>query len=935
MSSSTASTTSETLPSRCPGLALELPPHITESPYGLYPFGLHTLKSLPWNTLVTENGIFLVSKQCTGIASIGKGQLAPCRKCCGLARNDDLLDIQKRICNGCPETLQHPYRSHFQLVTLLEQRRDQLEVLRLRGLNMGRKLTVKCRSVDVAKQVLLVMSRGDVPGASRLLRVALRNGAGLMGVLEKFGRAIERLSDTCDPDEANLHRAFLFAKLGGAQVAQITQRSLGMPSARTATRRLAVHPLRASPGYPTSVEIEHNLAIAFPTEVEDKNPHAYEEAVTLFADELKLEERLRWDAPTNHILGVCREHCRHVSLEFRSMAQADALHGALTNPVLSASDRVHLATEATVVAMRVLSDNARRNSARPVIVSGTCKREGVEPHRDLLAKAIDAFNATAGSRHQRLYSIATDGDSRRRRAVALLTLQHHLFSTSLIHCLLEPLRLFNFLCGEDDVTGDFDYKHVIKRFRNTLLRHRGITISGVTITPSIIEKHLLHEGESARHVHGLLSPNDRQDVPLAYSLLLSISGLSYDPESLQNQPPFATAQRVLRLMGHVYRHLLEAYTNVQLSLGRQLQHLSAVTHLCLALYAKNKGGFMPVQLYYDVVSMIKNAYFCVAKAIVANPDGKFYLILLGTDSLETLFGIVRTMTGNDTNADQLQLASRLTTASLCSSLLQLHPTWDRGPRRLGLPTLKPGESSVSRKYDHINPASWKGDVSLSKVVLLTSWQLGKQDAIEELGECSETPPFEGMESSGGYDILCPFGNDRLVLIGGINTGEREEDDEERDEPTADIGDAPAPDLEDLVSSELTEGRDGDERSKSSPRYSAWIPVDGDDSKPQHKACILRVYSKFMSIQSSKDRLRRINGLSVYNESSAKHLAQSFDTDTSLFDVHSPVLTIVRCNGHIFLAAALVIDIRVNNTTVQAVPSDALQEPNVRFKVQLM
>jgi hypothetical protein len=45
--------------------------------------------------------------------------------------------------------------------------------------------------------------------------------------------------------------------------------------------------------------------------------------------------------------------------------------------------------------------------------------------------------------------------------------------------------------------------------------------------------------------------------------------------------------------------------------------------------------------------MIKNVFFCVAKAKVDNPNGKFYVILLGTNGLEKLFGILRSMIGND------------------------------------------------------------------------------------------------------------------------------------------------------------------------------------------------------------------------------------------------------------------------------------------------
>ena len=56
-------------------------------------------------------------------------------------------------------------------------------------------------------------------------------------------------------------------------------------------------------------------------------------------DEIKLQERLRWDPRTNMILGVCREHGGECVLEFRTMTQADHLVANLV------SERVHMASE--------------------------------------------------------------------------------------------------------------------------------------------------------------------------------------------------------------------------------------------------------------------------------------------------------------------------------------------------------------------------------------------------------------------------------------------------------------------------------------------------------------------------------------------------------------------------------------------------------------
>ena len=80
------------------------------------------------------------------------------------------------------------------------------------------------------------------------------------------------------------------------------------------------------------------------------------------------------------------------------------------------------------------------------------------------------------------------------------------------------------------------------------------------------------------------------------------------------------------------------------------------------------------------MSMIKNVYFCVAKTQIDNPTAQFWIILLGTDGLEKVFGKVRTMVGGDTNADQLQLANHIDGAVQCINILEEHPEWGAGSR---------------------------------------------------------------------------------------------------------------------------------------------------------------------------------------------------------------------------------------------------------------
>ena len=91
------------------------------------------------------------------------------------------------------------------------------------------------------------------------------------------------------------------------------------------------------------------------------------------------------------------------------------------------------------------------------------------------------------------------------------------------------------------------------------------------------------------------------------------------------------------------------YLCVDLSLLEQIEHLSAAAHLALALPKLAGKDFIPTNLYIDLMIMIKNVLFCVAKAKIDDPDGELWIILLATDCLEELFGILHTMVGNNAN----------------------------------------------------------------------------------------------------------------------------------------------------------------------------------------------------------------------------------------------------------------------------------------------
>jgi hypothetical protein len=111
-------------------------------------------------------------------------------------------------------------------------------------------------------------------------------------------------------------------------------------------------------------------------------------------------------------------------------------------------------------------------------------------------------------------------------------------------------------------------------------------------------------------------------------------------ETTNKSPGFTAAREALWILGKFFYHLIFSYLCVNLSLSEQLKHFSAAAHLALSLFKSAGKSFLTTELFINVMLMIKNIYFCIAKAKVDNPDGCYWIILLETNQLEELFRIL-------------------------------------------------------------------------------------------------------------------------------------------------------------------------------------------------------------------------------------------------------------------------------------------------------
>ncbi|KAI0260621.1 hypothetical protein BC834DRAFT_831523, partial [Gloeopeniophorella convolvens] len=917
----------------CTGLVLTFPDGC--SPYSTYPFSLHDAQNLPWDLEIRNSIMTLRARMCTGQGVVS----SRCSACNSLQDSTALKGIIYRIENGVPVNSRYAYHGIAGLMEIARHKTDLIDEYRLARLNAARKLVGLEGAIDVQKQILLAVSSKRIARVDRVLHIGFRRGMGLHALLDLVKRAAEGTYHPKSFDEQEEVQMTLIFRLGGGRVAEIVRKIFGMPALSTIRKRLTGSVLQPSPSMPTRAEVEKNIENVFEgiqDVVADASRAGMSHAVLMW-DEIAVERRPRWDSKTNKVLGICRDCGKSTSLNFNRMEDLDVLFGELDNRT------VHLASEATVGAIGLLSAESRLYSARPILLFGSCKRETAEEHAALLQTTIDSANSQSSLTRARIVSLASDGEARCGKALVQLTFKALLSPSSPIHALLSPLHLMDFHVGDDDITPDKDYKHVaFKRVRNALLREKGISVLGTWLTPSIIRRHLREAGHKPVHIQSIFNPTDKQDVELAFRLLSDIWSL---PKSFPAQNAIlAQTEDALRVFGAMCYNLVLPYICIDLTLSEQLTHLSSAAHLALALFSYNnmKSHFLLTTLFIDIMLMIKNVFFCVAKAKVDLPEQPFYLILLGTDRLETLFGILRTMVGNDTNLDVLQLGLRVTGATDVANILAKHPEWDKAPRRLHLPTLTKDAQPV-HGADHISLRAWQANlipaVTIPKdVTLATCWKLGRHAMEDKFPAMKDQ--LHIVDSIEGASILAPFGT--LLVRLPTNSGP------ESDEEDAAVGSSADKSASTVLPHECISGDglreledaadeiDWNHSHITPPAFSNKVDASGNGILIS-KARALAQRFKYDKNASSTDRLRHVQQESrygpVYTAGDGEDAFAGVDGPRVM--VTDPIATLVRCDGHLFLCIGEINSIRFHSRPQDEVPVALLHKTAVQVSYQAL
>ncbi|KAF8872535.1 hypothetical protein BD779DRAFT_1679648 [Infundibulicybe gibba] len=740
------------------------------SVWDTYAYAQHDDETIPWAPIRIESAdrIVLQSKSCKVILKTpSELQERTCSSCSQLRHSPQVLKMIERASGDAPPHTNWKYLNARQVKRILSITRQQNCSLRLKNQNFKRKEARSRKNLINHQRIIMLVSQNKIAGVSRILDVALRNGASAESVHKKLESAIAGVyAPRSRWTDREYDIAFLIKALGGARLLYTLQKADAYPSRATLHRRKVIPELTTSAGIPNKSDINANLNTLM-CEGARKPPANPAIGQVFLIDGTTLESVCRFDLKQNCVIGLCREHSHGVKISIDEIGDVKNIGEALESGVC------HRGKDGTVAALAPVTSNDETYFPVPLIISASCKSETGED----LAKWIETFletyreNPNGEKRHGPIQTIATDGESSFRKLRFVLGLSEDLNKTSDLGRILYALPGLNCNTGRHGILGTCDPKHIVKRFATMLRSPTGIQVDDTFITNNMIFEALTHLPElSNEQAHLLLNPSDKQNVPKAVNLLQSLFDLANT--SIVATPAVLERGRKVVFISRVLNFFLFPFIKVEMSLSEQIRDLSAYIHLITALFRKHNTGFMTSALYADSQAIVKNVLFTVARLQLIDLKIKYYILLEGTDRLEQLFSHVRTQ-DHSRNFDLLQLTYKLSTAAEINAIFERYPDLDRGHIRRDLIN--------ARGVDHINPKSWVGDVSVGSVDIKKEYFLGREVANAVLAEQfgpSGCVDFDAIFADRKIDHLRPLGK----YVGSSFVGEDSNVDKIDDEP---------------------------------------------------------------------------------------------------------------------------------------------------------
>ncbi|KAG8684104.1 hypothetical protein FRC08_013877 [Ceratobasidium sp. 394] len=445
----------------CQGAELTLP---SSNVWGNYLWHLHDPDNVESSripfyvcSINRAGNVIRVRSHLCGIIVVQPGSKA-CDACTEQLHSRELAKLVQYTTTEDPiHGLNRKYYSYKQKDNLLDTKDLALKRYRLKGLESDRRTKRLLGKLTVHKQLMLALTESDGISVARLVRVALRQGCSVTAIVDRLAKAQQGLYHCQSYSKKELDVSLLVLHLGGPRLLYAVAEAVDLPGEHTAHRRAERLYLHPSVGFPTAAEVAFNIkSVCGPAQ----NVTSSKRGFTLMIDELASEENIRYSVAEDALLGLCREHSNINDL--KNITGRPVSHLEDIKKLLDAGE-LHRAKEVTVIAVAPFGYS--NYSPMVVLISGTCKTESVLNQRDLISLVVDGWKASpyGESALGPLYSIATDGDPRRRRVMHSFCMSEDLPKDSALYQELCHLEMLNLRCGVNAVTHDGDFKHEEKR----------------------------------------------------------------------------------------------------------------------------------------------------------------------------------------------------------------------------------------------------------------------------------------------------------------------------------------------------------------------------------------------------------------------------------------------------------------------------------------
>ena len=367
-----------------------------------------------------------------------------------------------------------------------------------------------------------------------------------------------------------------------------------------------------------------------------------------------------------------------------------------------------------------------------------------------------------------------------------------------IQSVLRKMPLFDssFINGEKALY--FDDKHNAKRLRSALISDkRGCKVNGTVISNDQL-KHVFTKA-GIKNIKSMLEPSDKQNVPAVLRLYEALEESILFCENSTDQV-LRELINPIKIVHDIYDGIISVFSDPTINFDTQLIKLSKLAHILLHEYKAFGTGFLPGQLYHDLQRMIQGCYYACSLQ-KRRGRGRLYLYQLGTDQVERLFSLVRTIT-HARNCDSLELCQRLSHAESLEVIISKRPTWKimHGKRLCG-------------NKDASSQREWKGNLEVDDCDVPMLWHMGRMEAVKTLN--IPATYFTNLQDS-GITMMRP--NKRLV---GVNV------DNEREELSSAFSETEELDEDNSASLEIEEMLQDVDAFDTEQQNSVKVEVDGE------------------------------------------------------------------------------------------------------------